>query len=741
MRSAPELRTAAIAPGMPVEAGFRPSSVGVPYGFDMRTSRLPEPIAYSPEGELLAVGSEDGGVLVCAADSGRALRTLQGHEGRVYAVKFGTDTIATGGSDGTVRLWDPVSGKCRHRLEVHPDGVWPVVLDGGGTLLATGDREGLVTVWDVATGEPVHRLPGHTAPVYTVAFSPDGRTLLTGDAAAGVRLWDLGTGHCTAELGGHREPLYRARFSPDGTVFATADRGREGLETQGEQEGRGGTVRIWRTAGTRLLHEFTGHTGRVYTLDFHPDGTLLASGDTDGQVRLWDPVVGTPAGTLERCTGAVYQVLFGGEDGNLLAACDSDGAVRMWTVTARRHGHEVVLHEAAARRTPRIRVGLCLPAARQPAAHRGQRRRRADLGGRHRTGQAHPARPRAPDLLPGLLSDGAHLATCGNDGVVRLWDTRTGRRTEELTGRGDRLVSVAFSPAEPVLGTASNDGDIYLWNPAAGEYLREYDVETEHIWAEAFSGDGELLATANDDDSVRLWYRSTGAHLATLDQHRGRVRSIAFAADSGFLATGCDDSFVRLWEARTGRLVEELGAHEDRVYGVAFGPGGAWLASAGWDGTAVVWRGGAPSLRLTGRGGRLWTLAAHPVLPLLATAGDDRSIGLWNAETGELTAELTGHTGRVLSVAFSPDGSSLASGGEDGTVRIWNLPADGAPALRATLIGVPGGWAALTPAGGYKYEGDVAGEFWHVVGMARFSPGELDAYLPGVHQLALGEEL
>ncbi|WP_189874851.1 TIR domain-containing protein [Streptomyces bluensis] len=740
----PELATAAIAPGMAVDSGFRPSAVGVPYGFDMRTSRLPEPISYSPDGELLAVGSEDGGVLVCDAVTGTALRTLQGHTGRVYAVKFRDRVLATGSADGTVRLWDPVSGRCRHGLRIHPGGVWPVVLDADGSLLATGDADGVVTLWDTASGTPLHRLPGHSAPVYTVAFGPDGTTLVTGDASAAVRLWDLATGRRLGELPGHRGAVFRARFSPDGRLLATGDMG----------DGQGaGTVRVWDVTERRVLHEFTGHPGRVYTLDFHPGGRFLVSGDTEGDVRLWDLVAGGPAGLLGGCRGAVYQVLFD-PDGTLLAAGDSAGVVRLWRIDAEA--------DPVSGGSP-----VAVPLSRQPSEHRGSvwvckfrpggDTPALDTGSLLVTGGNDgvvriwdPATGQGRRILRGhgrrigtvsFSADGSMLAAGGNDGVVGVWHTTSGRRLRELTGQGDRLVSAVFSPGGSLLGTASSDGDMYLWNAATGEYQREMDVETDHVWAEAFSPDGELLATANDDDTVRLWYRATGAHVTTIGEHFGRVRSIAFRSDGAVLATGCDDRKVRIWDLADRRITAVLDGHTDRVYAVAFAPDGSWLASASWDGHAVIWHDGAAAHRLTGHTGKLWTAAAHPMRPLLATAGDDRTVRLWDAHTGRETAALTGHTGRVLAMAFSPDGSLLASGGEDGTVRLWNVPADAPATLRATLVGMPGGWAALSPSGGYKYEGDVTGEFWHVVGMCRFEPGELDDNLPGVRHIPLEEPL
>jgi WD40 repeat protein len=102
---------------------------------------------------------------------------------------------------------------------------------------------------------------------------------------------------------------------------------------------------------------------------------------------------------------------------------------------------------------------------------------------------------------------------------------------------------------------------------------------------------------------------------------------------------------------------------------------------------------------------------------------------------------LEGHKRSVWSLSFDPAGRVLASGGDDGNIILWSRPdddpLDAAPSIRAILLGLAEGWAALAPDGRYKFEGSTAGQFWHVIGMSRFESGELDAYLPEVRQLSV----
>ncbi|HUR05719.1 MAG TPA: TIR domain-containing protein [Nonomuraea sp.] len=707
----PHLPGASVVPGQPVEIQLAPAAIGVPYGYHFQTSRLPEPIAYSPDGSTIAVGNEDGGVLLCVG--GAPVRTLQGHRGRVYAVSFAGGLLATGASDGLVVLWDALTGEHLRELRGHADGVWPLRLSPSGELVAAGGGDGVIRVWDTATGRLVHELAGHQAPVYTVSFGDS--VLVSGDSAGVVRLWDLTSGQVTGTLDGHRGSVFRAIHSPDGSLLATGD--------------EAGTVRLWDATSWALRHKLKGHPGSIYCLTFAPDGSLLASGDTAGIVRLWDPA-GQAHGVHTSHAGSVYQVVFS-PDGRTLASGDSNGVVRLqeggggrrvelaghrssvWPFVFRPDGEQLATSSNDGT------VRLWDPASGQcQRVLRGHGRRISSVR---------------------FSTDGSMLATSGNDGVVRIWEPHTGRRLREVTGTADRLISALFSPAGPVLATSSNDGGVHFWNAVTGDYERELNAETDHVWAEAFSPDGTLLATANDDDSVRIWYRPTSRLVSNLADHRGRVRSIAFSPDGRFVATGCDDRLVRLWHVESGGRVATLEGHTDRVYSVAFSPTGRHLASAGNDGRAMVWelRPGQPwqpllQHTLDKHVGRLWSVAFDATGERLATGGDDLMVRVWDTATGRELRTLAGHSRRVWSVAFSPAADLLASAGDDGVVILW-----AGAERRATLLGLPEGWAALAPDGRYKIQGEVSGQFWHVIGMSRFELGELDPYLPGVRQVPL----
>jgi WD40 repeat protein len=711
---APELAGAVVAPRDPVIPGLAPPAVGVSYGFEV--GRIPTPVGYSPDGSTLAIGSDDGGVLICDAGTGQPVRTLQGHRSRVYAVLYDglTHQLVTGAADRTIRLWDADRGEQRHVVMGFSGWVWPVLTSPRQGILAVGDADGVVRIVDTATGIVQHELAGHAAPIWTAAFHPVRPLLVVADSGGVIRAWDLRTGQLRHEVAGG-EAVYRVAFQPDGESYAAG--------------GHDGRLWLHDAVSGECRHQLRGHEGHVYALDFQPEGNVLVSGDTHGAVRVWDPTTGRGVGVLRRHRGAVYNVQFS-PDGSMFATGDSDGVVRLWDPVDRQLRHELTGHR-----------GSVWPVAFRPtggqavtSSNDGTTRLWDTATGQwQRTLRGHGRRINSVDFR----TDGSMLSTCGNDGIVRLWDPHTGQQIKQLVGTPDRMISAVFCPNSSLLAAASGDGGVYLWNTDTGADERELNVGTKYVWAANFSPDGDMLATANDDDSVRLWYPRTGREIHALTEHRGRVRSVAFSPDGETVATGCDDRKVRLWEVANGECRAILEHHTDRVYAVEFSPDGTLLISASNDGTAVIWdvRTGERRQVLTEHDGQLWTAAFSPDGSLLATAGDDLVVRLWDPGTGRVRRVLTAHTRPVLDVVFSPDSTMLASAGDDGTVRLWDVVDPDRAELRLTLVGLADGWAALSPDGRYKMEGDVAGQLWHTIGTFRFEPGELDPYLAQVRRL------
>ena len=527
-------------------------------------------LAFSPDGTQIASGGDDNTARLWDVQTGRCLKTLTpGSATRVFSVAFSPDNrwLATSGDAHTIKLWDLQTHSAVGDLHGHQGWILTSCFSPDGNLLASSSDDFSIRLWDVKTGRCLKTLLGHSHRVWTLAFSPTGQTLASGSLDHTVRLWDWHRGECLNILEGHRDGVWSVAFAPTGDTLASSSWDY--------------TVRLWNVATGEEIKVLQQHTNRVWSVAFCPKSSLLASGSSDQTVKLWDIETGHCLKTLRGYNSRIFAIA--SAPNNIIASGSSDQLVRLWNT----------------------KTGECL-----------------------RTLKGHQASIRGALFTP----DGETLITCGDDHTLKVWEVSSGQCLRTFRKIANRVFSLALSPDGQQLVSSGDNGEIKVWDIRNGECLRVIKGDFNRIYSVVFSPDGQQLASGGDDMTVCLWDIQTGQCLKQLQGHTNWIRAVDFSPDGQRLISGGDDQTLKLWDAATGDCLKTLPGSCDRVFSVAFSPDGQWVANS----------------------------------------GDSSAVMLWEIATGECQKKLIGHSNRVEAIAFTQDGHDLISGSEDEVIKVWD---------------------------------------------------------------------
>lgn len=313
--------------------------------------------------------------------------------------------------------------------------------------------------------------------------------------------------------------------------------------------------------------------------------------------------------------------------------------------------------------------------------------------------------------------DGRTVATCGADGVIRMWDSATGveqRALENGAGLTSAGVpydenSVQFSPAGDQLVSCGEDGGVRLWSLADGGMRALAPVRPAEALRAAFSRDGAMVAASWTDGTTHVWQASDGALVGVLESAGAPVSALAMGA-GGEVVTFDRNGRLSVWNIEQQLTTRQI---ETGMHGFccAVSPDGTLIAAAGVGDLVKTWssRDDGPPIHVLEASDGVRSLAFSSDGSRLAAVGNDGCVRVWTVADHRRCCHFKAHTHTIWSAAFSPDGGRLLTVSTDMSARIWDTPGTSG-ATDLFVAGTEVRQLVFSPDGQHLATVDMAGE-------------------------------